>query len=91
MKNTNFIFNGRPPIERIREKMKAQRDSGMPYSQIAHHWGVSKGTAWRIVKHGYEPKQADIREALRLPELITVPAYRDQKGRFTKELSGGKR
>lgn len=49
-----------------------------------HYEGkVSHGTIDRIIK-GHEPKRTDIREALGLPEIITVHVYRNRKGRFSK-------
>lgn len=84
MKNTTFILKPCPPIERIRAKLIEQRNTLMTYSQIAEFWGISKGTAWRIVTSGYEPKKASIRKQLGLPEIITVPVYRNNKGRFSK-------
>ena len=56
---------------------------GASWGEIATLWRVSKATAWRVANTDYAPKREDIRERLRLPELITIEARRDEKGRFT--------
>ena len=72
-------------IEGLRHQLiELHRTKSLRKISSEHYDGkVSHGTIDRIIK-GHEPKREDIREALGLPELITVPVYRNHKGRFSK-------
>ena len=60
-------------------------DKDMSYRQMArilYDDRVTHATLHRIVKYGSEPKDLEARRVLGLPELITIEARRDEKGRF---------
>jgi hypothetical protein len=53
-------------LNAARAEMLEQLAGGMPYAMVAKHWQLSKGTVWRIVVKGHEPKDPSIREKLGL-------------------------
>ena len=71
-------------IERLREIIAELKGELKTWQAVGDHFGINKTTAWRIVHHGYVPKDPQIRRCLNLPELITREQSRDKKGRFAK-------
>lgn len=55
------------------------------WAALARKYGVHKAVLWRIANDGYEPKNAELRKRLGLPERIIVTVRRNEKGRFTGE------
>ena len=66
---------------RVSVRSEAKR---IGYGPLAEKLEISKGALWKFCNDlHYNPKNAHIRKALGLPEMITIEATRDEKGRFT--------
>jgi len=52
------------------------------WTALAKEYGLYPAILWRIVNESYEPRRADIRKKLGLPQVIRVPIQRGKNGRF---------
>jgi len=60
-------------IRTLRRDMKRLRRKGLKWQEIADHYGVTVGMAYRIAIDGHEPKDPHIRIRLGLPAMVQTP------------------
>ncbi|TET84633.1 MAG: hypothetical protein E3J37_03370 [Anaerolineales bacterium] len=72
-------------LENLKIKLIKRNEDGETWLSMARGYGVSSATLWRIAHEGYDPRRADIRQKLSLPELIEIQIRRDKLGRFAAE------
>ena len=53
-------------------KLRERHENGKTWRAVADDYGVTPALVWRIANQGYEPKRAQIRAALGLPQLFPV-------------------
>lgn len=75
-------------LAHIRRAMLAANEAGLPWSEIARHYGITKGMAYYIGVKGHTPKRGAILKALHAnrAELIVQVVRRDGAGRFKAPL-----
>ena len=64
-------------IVHLSSKLEERHKTLSSWPAVASEYGVSPIMAWRIVNEGYQPKRADIRAALGLPQLFPVVCETD--------------
>ena len=69
-------------LEELKSSLLKRHEEGEKWAAMSREYGVITAIVWRIAKEGYEPKGAETRSKLGLPELVTREVYRNEKGRF---------
>lgn len=60
-------------IDDVRQEIQKAYTESQSWRVVARAFGISTGTAWRIVNDGYDPKDPEDRERLGLPVLALAP------------------
>jgi hypothetical protein len=72
-------------LETLRETLlsrNARGEDGDSWAGMAREYGVNPAVLWRIAHEGYEPRKAETRDRLGLPEIVQREVWRDAKGRY---------
>jgi len=69
-------------LEDLKTSLLKRHADGEKWAAMSREYGVITAIVWRIAKEGYEPKGAETRSKLGLPELVTREVYRNKRGRF---------
>ena len=72
-------------LDNLREQLIKRNENGETWAAMAREYGVSTAVLWRLANEGYNPKRADTRNKLSLPELSVQENWRNEKGRYTKK------
>jgi len=71
-------------LEALKNQLIKRKKEGETWAGMAREYGVNPAVLWRIGHEDYNPKRADTRQKLNLPEIIEMEIRRDESGRFTK-------
>lgn len=76
-------------LEELKESLLARKEKKETWAGMAREYDVNPAVLWRIAHEGYNPKNKKTRKKLNLPEIVSQPVYRNEKGRFQKRDSNG--
>jgi len=71
-------------IGELRNELVRRKTKDISWASLAEEYGVHRAVLWRIAFDNYEPKRPDLRKQLRLPQVLTQTARRDEGGRFAR-------
>ena len=74
-------------LDSLKGQLIKRNESGETWAAMAREYGVSTAVLWRLANEGYNPKGAEIRHKLSLPELVIREQWRTSLGRFVGEDS----
>ena len=69
-------------LEALKNQLIKRKEEGETWAGMAREYGVNPAVVWRIANEGYNPKRADIRKKLSLPELTMKEDWRNEKGQY---------
>ena len=72
-------------LDKLKRQLIKRNENGETWATMAREYGVSTAVLWRLANEGYNPKGADTRQKLSLPELSVQENWRNEKGRYTKK------
>ena len=67
-------------LENLKKSLIERNDAGESWAAMSREYGVNPAVLWRIAKEGYNPKKAELRAKLGLPELITMEVHHNEDG-----------
>jgi len=72
-------------LETLKKQLLKRKEDGETWAGMAREYDVNPAVVWRIVHEGYNPKRADTRKKLSLPELSIQENWRNGSGRYTEK------
>ena len=67
-------------LENLRKSLVKRNEDGESWAAMGREYDVNPAVLWRIAKEDYNPKKAEIRAKLGLPELITMEIHHNDDG-----------
>lgn len=67
-------------LDDLRKSLIERNAAGESWAGMGREYDVNPAVLWRIVKESYNPKKAELRAKLGLPELITLEIHRNGDG-----------
>ncbi len=67
-------------LNELRKSLIKRNEDGESWAGMGREYKVNPAVLWRIAKENYNPKKAELRDKLGLPELITMEIHRNSDG-----------
>jgi len=69
-------------LETLKNQLIKRKKDGETWAGMAREYDVNPAVVWRIANENYNPKRADTRKKLSLPELSMQENWRGADGRY---------
>ena len=69
-------------FEALQAQLIIRKTDGETWAGMAREYDVNPAVVWRIANEGYNPKRADTRKKLSLPEITMQENWRNEKGQY---------
>ena len=67
-------------LEILKESLQKRNTEGESWAGMGREYDVNPAVLWRIANENYNPKKAELRAKLGLPELITLEIHHNDDG-----------
>jgi len=64
----------------LKESLLARKDAGETWAGMGREYDVNPAVLWRIANESYNPKKAELRSKLCLPEIIQIEIHHNDNG-----------
>ena len=74
-------------LENLKKSLVDRNEDGESWAAMGRDYGVNPAVIWRIANEDYNPKKAELRAKLGLPELIIMEVHHGEVGYKLEQTS----